>query len=273
MVDADQIRQGSQRSVWSKLTTLTKCSRGCPRRLARESLHLFDGAWRESLALGIFARIKRWNILRDWPVLLAGFPMKITRGGRNVPGIPAQLRIVHETPRFTARFRNVPVDVENDMRDMTETKERIVAALLPASVFVLCLGMTAAAETIHTLPVDRPAHVMGISIACTGIGQHEENEARWRDYPVKLEAVGGYGQYLAGEEIALQSSDHAEAVHVKCDAPWVLMRLDAGNYTATVTLPNAPAKEVSFTVPRDGQRDVIVRFPSLMVGREQNPAT
>jgi len=48
------------------------------------------------------------------------------------------------------------------------------------------------------------------------------------------------------------------------------MRLNPGRYHATVSLPNAPAKQVSFTVLRDGQRDIIVRFPSLMAGREQN---
>jgi hypothetical protein len=78
---------------------------------------------------------------------------------------------------------------------------------------------------------------------------------------------------LADEEITLQSRDHAEPLHIKCDAPWVMMRLEPGQYHATVSLPNAPAKQVSFIVPREGQHDVIVRFPNRMAGREQTPSS
>ena len=185
-----------------------------------------------------------------------------------------QLHNVHETSRSAGRLRYVPASngasgVECEMRNMVETRERIVATLFPASIFVLCFGMAAASAAVHNLPVDRSTSVMGVKIACTGIGRREENETRWRYYPVKLEAVGGYGQHLEDEEITLQSPNHAEPLHIKCNAPWVLMRLEPGRYQATVSLPNAPAQQVSFAVPREGQLDVIVQFPGLMTGQER----
>ena len=113
---------------------------------------------------------------------------------------------------------------------MRETRERIVAALIPSSAFVLCLGMAAQAAVVHDLPVDRSTSVMGVRVACTGIGESEQDETRWRNYPVKLEAVGGYGQYLADEEVTLHGPYRAQPLRIRCDAPWVLMRLEPGRY-------------------------------------------
>jgi hypothetical protein len=152
---------------------------------------------------------------------------------------------------------------------MSEFKQRILAALLPASALVLTLGLAARADTVRDLSMDRTADVMGVNVACTGVGQGEEHEARWQSYPVKLEAVGGYGQYLANEQLTVSKPDGAQVLRVKCDAPWVLMQLEPGRYRATMSVANAPARNVDFTVPRAGQRDVVVRFPGLMAGHEQ----
>lgn len=153
---------------------------------------------------------------------------------------------------------------------MSYTSQRVLACLLPASGFLLCFGLAAQAQTAQPLPVDRPAQVNGIKAACTGIGNGEENEARWSHYPVKLEMVGGYGQWLGDENVTLTGGRTDVSVH--CSGPWVLMGLQPGHYRATITVPNAPPKDVAFTVPREGQRDVIVRFHDRMSGQEKtNP--
>lgn len=154
---------------------------------------------------------------------------------------------------------------------MSLAKQRILASLLPVSGFMLCFGMAAQAQMPQTLPVDQPQQVNGIQAACTGVGDREENEARWGSYPVKLEMVGGYGQWLGNEDITIHGQ--GQDVSVNCAGPWVLMGLEPGYYHATINVPDASPKHISFSVPRHGQRDVIVRFRDLNTGREQpNPS-
>ena len=150
---------------------------------------------------------------------------------------------------------------------MSLLKQRILAALLPASAFVLCMGMAAQAQTPQPLPIDQPTQVDGVRAACTGIGDREENEGRWSSYPLKLETVGGYGQWLGDQDVTVRG--RGEDVNVHCSGPWVVMDLQPGRYDATVTVPDATPKQIRFTVPKAGQRDVIVRFHSRMNGREE----
>jgi hypothetical protein len=149
-------------------------------------------------------------------------------------------------------------------------KSGIVLAL-PVSAFALCFGMAAQAADVLNLPVDHPVQISGVETACTGIGNREEHEARWSDYSVKLETVGGYGQWLGNENVTLRAPGGAQVLRVHCSAPWVMMELKPGRYDATVRIPNAPPHETSFTVPASGQRDVIVRFTGRMAGRETTP--
>lgn len=151
---------------------------------------------------------------------------------------------------------------------MSYLRQKLLASLLPASGFMLCLAMAARADTVQTLPGDATEQVQGIRAACTGVGDREESEARWKNFPVKLEAVGGYGQWLGSEQITLHGHDGARLLRVRCAGPWVLMGLQPGHYTATITVPDAPAKHVKFTAPREGQRDIIVRFSDLKSGEQ-----
>jgi hypothetical protein len=149
---------------------------------------------------------------------------------------------------------------------MTYTRQRLLAALLPISGLILCFGMAARAETPRSLAIDQPAQVDGVRVACTGIGDYEEQEARWNNYPVKLETVGGYGQWLGDQDVTIHGNGQNVSVH--CDAPWVVVALRPGRYDATLSIPNAEPKHVAFSVPRSGQRDVIVRFQNRMSGKE-----
>jgi hypothetical protein len=151
---------------------------------------------------------------------------------------------------------------------MTIFGQRVLAVLLPVSAFALCVGLAAQASTVQTLPVDRSTQIRGIDAACTGVGQSDEHENPWNNYPVKLEMVKPYGQYLEDEVVTLRERNAGELLRVRCDAPWVLMRLSPGRYRATVRVPNMAAKEIAFTVPQQGRRDVIVRFPNQVAGKE-----
>ncbi|HTQ13335.1 MAG TPA: hypothetical protein VMH86_05605 [Rhizomicrobium sp.] len=157
---------------------------------------------------------------------------------------------------------------------MTPIKTLVVAAASAALVPLGAAAMPAAMPGTMTrttgLPIDRVAYRNNVGFVCTGIGNADERSGRWSAYPVKLEAVGGYGQWLAGEHVTLTREDGTQVAQVRCDAPWVLMKLDSGRYRATVDVAGAPRKTVSFTVPASGQRDIVVRFRSKMRGEESS---
>jgi hypothetical protein len=118
---------------------------------------------------------------------------------------------------------------------------------------------------------NRITTVGGIDVSCTGIGEGARANAPVNRLPVKLEVVGGYGQYLAGETVTLKNANGERMLHTTCDAPWLMMKLPAGRYTAKVSVPGAPAKTVAFNAPRHGgRRSVVVRFSSLMAGNPQH---
>jgi hypothetical protein len=145
-----------------------------------------------------------------------------------------------------------------------KTSKFAMSALTACS---LACAIPAKAVSIDNLPIDRPMTVSNVAFACTGVGDREQRAARWDKYPVKLEVVGGHGQYLAGEEVTLRGASNAASVQVKCGAPWVLMRTAPGRYFATVDVPGASAKRVAFAVPTRGQRGIIVRFLSKTSGQ------
>ena len=138
------------------------------------------------------------------------------------------------------------------------------------SAAALVLAVPASAQPAQNLPLDKPAYAGNVRLACTGIGSQSRQNPRWNNYPVKFVTVGGYGQYLAGEDITLRRSGRDELLHVKCGGPWLLMHLPAGGYTASVDVPGAMAKTVHFNVAENGHREVVVRFPSKMAGDEND---
>ena len=150
------------------------------------------------------------------------------------------------------------------------TRSATGVGFLYGAALALTLALPAQAETARDLPLDRPTHVNDLQVACTGVGDGAQNKTQWSRYPVKLEAVGGYGQYLADETVTIDGRDGAQMMRVRCDAPWVLMRLDPGHYAATVDVSGASSKHVRFMVPAEGQSEVIVRFPKMMAGRDMS---
>jgi len=116
---------------------------------------------------------------------------------------------------------------------------------------------------------NQPIDVAGGTAMCSGIGLTDQDKADAANYPVTLKVVGDYGQWLGDEDFTIRGKGMQQA-SVHCEGPWLLMKLDPGSYRATVEVPGAAPKTIAFNVPQSGKRDVVVRFPQKMAGRE-NP--
>ena len=110
------------------------------------------------------------------------------------------------------------------------------------------------------MPIDQETTVNGIQAACTGVGDEQENRARWSAYPVKIVLSGTNHQFFAGETVSVTRNGGEQVAQMTCNGPWVLMKLEPGAYHATVDLPGHPAKTVGFTAPARGQREVNVVY-------------
>lgn len=119
------------------------------------------------------------------------------------------------------------------------------------------------------MPIDQETSVNGIPAACTGVGDQQENNARWSQYPVKVVVSGTGHQFFAGETVSVAKSDGTQVAQMTCNAPWVLMKLEPGSYHATVDLPGHPAKTVAFTAPARGQREVNVVYAGAQEASDQ----
>ncbi|MGN6146978.1 MAG: hypothetical protein ACTHPD_00410 [Rhizomicrobium sp.] len=133
-------------------------------------------------------------------------------------------------------------------------------------------GMNPAQSTNGGMPIDQETSVNGIQAACTGVGDQQENNARWSQYPVKVVVSGTGHQFFAGETVSIAKSDGSQVAQMTCNAPWVLMKLEPGAYHATVDLPGHGAKTVGFTAPASGQREVNVVYAGQQEASDQTSA-
>ena len=115
------------------------------------------------------------------------------------------------------------------------THLKFVAALASASF--LSFAAQAAVNTPETLPVDKPTTVNNIGLDCMGVSARDRDRSLVKSYSVRLETVGGYGQYLANDDITLRNRQGQQLLNVKCDAPWLMIKLDPGRYGASVATP------------------------------------
>jgi hypothetical protein len=120
------------------------------------------------------------------------------------------------------------------------------------------------------LPMDSMTEIHGVNAVCAGVSAADRQRAEWQKYPVKFEFAGGYGQYLGDETLTVTGKRGREVVNVQCEGPWVMMNLTPGRYSARADVPGALAKSVSFTVPRHGQKQIVLRFASKKSGEEYN---
>jgi hypothetical protein len=138
----------------------------------------------------------------------------------------------------------------------------------PFAIAAGCLlgsGMIAGPSLAAYMPQDTAVAAQKVTAVCTGVGSSRD-DPRWLSYPVRLVFANRSGQFAAGEHLALDH-DGRQMAALDCDAPWLLLKLPAGRYSVTATLPREPAtrqQTVAFTTGGAGsQREVGVVFPGL----------
>jgi hypothetical protein len=105
---------------------------------------------------------------------------------------------------------------------------------------------------------DQPVTINGMESVCTGVGSAKDNPA-WSNYPVKLVFANPSGEDLAQEHISVMQGGKS-VVETDCDAPWMLMKLPAGQYSVAATV-GTRVGNASFTTSGSGQKTVTVTMP------------
>ena len=116
------------------------------------------------------------------------------------------------------------------------------------------------ALTVTALAVqDQPMTIGGVETVCTGVGSAKDNPA-WSAYPVKLVFANPKGEDLAQEHISVTQGGKP-VVETDCDAPWVLMKLPAGQYSVAASI-GARTGNASFSTSGSGQKTVTITMPA-----------
>ncbi len=125
----------------------------------------------------------------------------------------------------------------------------------PALLMPLLAGTAQAVQ-------DQPVTIGGVETVCTGVGSAKDNPA-WSAYPVKLVFANPAGEDLAQVHVAVTQGGKA-VVETDCDAPWVLMKLPAGQYNIAATVPGSAGARIgkaSFATKGGAQQTVTVMLP------------
>jgi hypothetical protein len=133
--------------------------------------------------------------------------------------------------------------------------------LASAAAFLLLASSAQAADYVD-LPIDSPTKVEGVSVACTGVGQ-TKHDPQWRDYSVRVEFSDAQNTYLGGGQIAVSGRQGRTLLKVRCDAPWILLKLSPGEYAVEGRPVDSAAKprSASFHAPGKGQMRLVLQFP------------
>jgi hypothetical protein len=129
----------------------------------------------------------------------------------------------------------------------------VAAALTSAAVATAAPAMLA-----H----DTEATVDGVQVGCAGVGETKLN-AHWVEYPVRVEFADAHNKYLADGEIAVRDAKGRPVVAVRCEGPWILLKLKPGAYHLEGRLIDIPAKPqgATFKPPSKGQMRLVLTFP------------
>lgn len=146
----------------------------------------------------------------------------------------------------------------------------MIRTSLAITATVAAIGFVgyAAADSATFMPSDRPVDIDGIEMACTGIGDEAQSDPRWKAFPVRIEFAGGNAQYLADVEASLFDAAGRQLARVRCDSPWLLVKLPPARYRVQGTY-RSQVRSANFMAPKKGQARIIVRFPEV-VGNGDN---
>jgi len=133
----------------------------------------------------------------------------------------------------------------------------LMAATAAGFAFATALMMADEAAAVQ----DMPTTINGVETVCTGVGSAKD-DPRWSGYPVKLVLATTGGANLANAHVSLTRNGQ-EVAGLDCDAPWILFKPPAGNYTATASLiGGSRTAHANFsTSGSDAQKEVTLVFP------------
>ena len=108
---------------------------------------------------------------------------------------------------------------------------------------------------------DTPTTINGVETVCTGVGSAKD-DPRWKAYPIKIVLATTGGANLANAHVSLTKGNQ-EVAGLDCDAPWILFKPPAGNYTATASLIGSNnSAHANFSTGGSGsQKEVTLLFP------------
>lgn len=140
----------------------------------------------------------------------------------------------------------------------TPVSEQAAPAAAPAPAAPM------AAAPAQGLPVDQETTVSGTQVMCGGIGK-DESDPTYASYSAKIEAAGGYGQWLGDNDLTIAGNGQNIVAH--CRGPWFMAKLAPGSYKVTVN-HGTLSHTASLSVAASGQHKIVVRFPELQKGKD-----
>ncbi len=121
------------------------------------------------------------------------------------------------------------------------------------------------AETTIQLKLDAETTIVGVGIACTGIGG-TKHDPRWLAYPVRVEFANSQHEYLLDAIVTLSDVKGAPMFTVFCPGAWLLLKLpDRSPYhlDARLSDANTPPQSAIVKAPAQGQTRVVLTFPGM----------
>lgn len=138
-------------------------------------------------------------------------------------------------------------------------KPMLAFALATATV----LPVAAPADDMSAAPPNDTVQMSasGLRYACTGIAE-SKFDPQWEAFPLKLVVATVEGGYLGDFTATIADGSGATVFDAHCLAPWMLVDLPAGNYTATLTARGTYEKTIDVEVG-SGQNEVTVHFEGI----------
>ncbi len=132
--------------------------------------------------------------------------------------------------------------------------------LLTITPLAVVLGLAAAATAAFAAQ-DTPFTQGNVTAVCTGVGSAKDNPD-WRGYPVKIVLANSAGEDLASAHFTIVRAGKT-VLETDCDAPWLLLKAPAGDYTASATIMggSGTSRSTSFSTNGSGpQKELTILF-------------
>jgi len=115
------------------------------------------------------------------------------------------------------------------------------------------------------LQLDAETMIGGIGVACTGIGE-SKHEARWNDYPLRIEFANDLREYLIGTKVTVSTMEQQPIMNVSCWGSWLLLKppaRDSYRVEARIIGETGPSQITTVQAPTSGQARIVLEFPGV----------